>query len=68
MDAAKILEHLKNDSSLFNARYHKWAEAAANHIATQTGEKVTKEEVAAVMETMAIHPGTGAVLPEPLMK
>ncbi len=61
MTSSKILEILTTDGSLFNARYYKDAETAARHI-TQHYEPCSASEVQPVMDSLLIHPGTGAVM------
>ncbi len=61
MTQAEILRLLQTDGSLHNARYYKDSVAAANHI-TQHHAPVTAAEVKPVMDSLLIHPGTGAVM------
>jgi hypothetical protein len=62
MKDEEILELLKTDGALFNARYYKDAECAAAHINKHHG-KVTVAQVKKVMDPLAIHAGTGEILP-----
>jgi hypothetical protein len=62
MKDAQVLDLLRTDPSLFNARYYKDAESATRHIAEHHDPSVTRDQVERVMAPMKVHPGTGEVM------